>query len=89
MLEGYNNSVHDEIGEKQVSQDRRVRGEANALLIHFNRMVELRQELIQQYEANCSRGAMSASNMRIICSPQNNGISFTDTVFCKPLKEAQ
>ncbi len=85
----YNNKLHDEISEKQTNSDRRVQSEANALVIHFNRMVEMRQKLIAEYELQCSRGSMSVANLRKVCRPQTNGISFRETVFCKPLKELQ
>ena len=34
-LEKYNNSVHDEIGDSQASNDRNTRNSANGLLLHF------------------------------------------------------
>jgi hypothetical protein len=83
----YNNKLHDEISEKQANADRRIQNEANALVIHFNRMVELRQKLIAEYDVLCSRGSMSLTNLRKVCRPQPSGISFRETVFCKPLKE--
>lgn len=86
-LEKYNNSVHDEIGDSQASNDRNVRNSANALLLHFERMVAYRQELISQYELVCARGTMEYTEYRQVCRPQSSGISFEDTVFCKPLKE--
>lgn len=86
-LEKYNNSVHDEIGDSQASNDRNVRNSAQALLVHFNRMVAFRQKLISQYDLLCARGTMEYTEYRKVCRPQSSGISFEDTVFCKPLKE--
>ena len=86
-LENYNNSVHDEIGDSQASSDRDVRNSAHALLVHFNRMVAYRKRLIDQYDLLCARGTMEYTEYRKVCRPQSSGISFEDTVFCKPLKE--
>ena len=86
-LERYNNAVHDEISDKQSASDRQTQSMANALILHFERMVEFRQSLIAEYELLCARGSMSYADMRKVCSPQSSGISFADTVFCKPMKE--
>lgn len=88
-LERYNKDVYDEISDKQSSSDRLIQNEANALLIHYERMVAFRQNLINEYELVCARGSMGVSNMKRVCGPQSNGKSFIDTVFCKPIRELQ
>jgi hypothetical protein len=88
-IEKYNNSVHDEIGDRQASSDPSIRRTANALIVHFERMVEFRKKLIAQYELVCAQGTMSLTDMRKICRPQTSGISFMETVFCKPLRELE
>ena len=85
-LEQYNTDLYDEIGELQSIDDRRA--EANALLLHYERMTAYRQGLIADYEVMCSRGTMSVSEFRKVCSPQSSGVSFEDTVFCEPLRNA-
>ncbi len=60
-----------------------------ALLLHFERMVAYRQELTGQYELVCARGTMDYTEYRKVCRPQSSGISFEETVFCKPLKEIE
>ncbi len=86
-MQKYNNSIHDEIGELQLSDDQRIRNSANALIVHFERMVEFRKKLITQYGLVCAQGTMSLSEMTKVCRPQTSGISFMETVFCKPLRE--
>ncbi len=86
-LEKYNNSVHDEIGDSQASNGRNTRNSESALILHFERMVAFRSDLISQYELICARGSMAYTDYRKVCRPQSSGMSFEDTVFCKPLKE--
>ncbi len=88
-IEEYNNSTHNEIGDRQASADQSISRTANALIVHFERMVEFRRKLISQYELVCARGTMSLTDMRKVCRPQTSGISFRETVFCKPLRELE
>ena len=87
-LEKYNADLYDEIGDAQASPDRKQANMANALLLHYARMVALRQGMITDYEVICARASMSYADMRKVCTPFPSGKSFADTVFCKPLKEA-
>ena len=89
MLEKYNADLHAEIGEAQASPDRKLQASANALLIHYERMMALRKSMIADYEISCARGSLSYTDFRKVCSPFASGKSFADTVFCKPWKEAQ
>ena len=83
-LEQYNKDLYDEIGEVQAAGDR----DADALLVHYERMTAYRQSLISEYELLCSRGTMPYADYRKVCQPQSSGVSFEDTVFCAPLKSA-
>ena len=89
MLEKYNTDLYNEIGELQASSDRVMQSKANSLLVHHERMAALRRSLITDYELVCARGSMTYTDFRKVCTPLSSGQSFADTVFCRPLKEAQ
>lgn len=85
-LEEYNKKLYDELGDIQAANNGKTQAQANALLLHYERMVAYRQGLISDYELSCARGTMKYSELRKVCRPQSSGKSFEDTVFCKPLK---
>ncbi len=87
VIEEYNNGIYAEIGDYQTSRDRKIQRSAEALIVHFDRMVEFRKDLILQYEIVCARGTMTLTELRRVCRPQTSGVSFMKTAFCKPLRE--
>ena len=88
-LEQYNKQLYSEIGELQASSVSADSAKANALLLHYERMVAFRATQINKYEVLCSRASMPYSDFRKVCSPLPSGVSFAETVFCKPLKEGR
>jgi len=84
-----NNQLLNEISDADAKDGKANRRLVDRLSFHRDKLVDRRSMLISDYQLKCSTGQMSYPQLRQICTSVGNNFDFSQTVFCKPYREAE